>query len=100
MKFIDTTRSQKSAKLSIGLIFLMLFLGGCITPRSQTENTLKCQAAEQAVSEAEQAYEALAQKFATNQNYANTIVQLTKTLQTLEEAQEKAFEFCHPSSLN
>jgi outer membrane lipoprotein-sorting protein len=100
MKFIDSTRGKKAAQLSIGLIFLMFFLGGCITPRSQAENTLKCQAAEQAVSQAEQAYEVVSQEFAISQNNTNTIEQLIKALQTLEETQEKAFEVCYPRSLD
>ncbi len=93
MKFIVT--SAKKVKSTYGIVFLMLFLGGCVTPVGQVGVITKCRQAEVAVDAAQKQYDEAIQNLANkpkDEKIKNTV---PAKAQSLLETEEKAYQACN-----
>lgn len=95
MKFTAVAQTRKPIHSIAGISFLMFFLGGCVTPVSQAGQITKCRQAEQAVNTAQKQFDDsfldLAKK-PTDPTLKNSI---PAKVQSLQDAEEKAFQMCH-----
>jgi hypothetical protein len=94
MKFI-VVASAKKVKSTFGIVFLMFFLGGCVTPSGQVGVITKCRQAEVAVDAAQKQYDEAIQNFAKkpkDEKIKNTV---PLKAQSLLETEEKAYQACN-----
>ncbi|HEY9670620.1 MAG TPA: hypothetical protein V6D11_04195 [Waterburya sp.] len=95
MKLTNISQSKKDVELSIGIVFVMFLLSGCITPVDQTENKLKCREAEKVVSQAEQEYDTASYELFNGKKDEDAINNFLGKIQNLGNTQERAFQVCN-----
>ncbi len=95
MKFTEVSQPKNKVKLSLVIIFMFL-LNGCVIPTNQTKSRLQCIEAERAVSQAENEYDDASYELFKGQKEENTINNFLVKMQSLGDAQEKAFQACNP----
>lgn len=94
MEFTIVASSKKKTKSLVGILLLVLILSGCRSPIKQGSSLQECRDAEKVVQNAQQQSEQTIQNLSQAKN-KNTATSTAANLQTLQEAEEKAFEKCY-----
>jgi len=94
MEFTIVARSTKKAKLIIGILLLTILLSGCRVPIRQGSSLQACRDAEKVVQNAQQQSDEAIQNLSQAKD-KNTSKSTAANLQTLQEAEENAFEKCY-----
>jgi outer membrane PBP1 activator LpoA protein len=94
MEFTIVARSTKKAKLIVGILLLTILLNGCRVPIRQGSSLQACRDAEKAVENAQQQSDEAIQDLSQSKD-KNTFKSTAAKLQTLQEAEENAFEKCY-----
>lgn len=96
MKLTLVTQPRKKSKPIVRILLLTIFLGGCGLPIKQESSLQACREAEQVVQNAQQESDQAIGNLskAKDENSSKTTA---VNLQSLQEAEEKAFEKCYKS---
>ena len=94
MEFTIVARSTKKVKLIVGILLLMILLNGCGVPIKQSSSLQVCRDAEKAVQNAQQQSDEAIQNLSQTKD-KNVSQTTAASLQTLQEAEENAFEKCY-----
>jgi hypothetical protein len=95
MKLSAIAKVKKKAESIVGILFLIVLCYGCGIRIDRTASTQKCNQAEGVVAQAEQKTDKSIQVLAKGKN-EKTVKSNYQNLQTLQDAQEKAFDLCNP----
>lgn len=95
MKANVAAKAHNQVKSIVGISFLMFFLGGCVSPVSQGAQSIKCRQAEEAVNSAQKQFDDVIVDLAKTSQGQSTKTSVPAKVQSLQEAEEKAYEVCN-----
>jgi hypothetical protein len=94
MEFTIVARSTKKAKPIAGILLLTILLNGCRVPIKQGSSLQACRDAEKVVQDAQQQSDKAIQDLSQAKDKDTSKI-TAANLQTLQEAEDKAFEKCY-----
>jgi hypothetical protein len=95
MKVNAATKAQNQIQSIVGISLLMFCLGGCVTPVSKAGQSVKCRQAEEAVNTAQKQFDDVILDLAKTPQGESTKTSVPAKVQSLQEAEEKAYEVCN-----